>query len=88
MTDVLSTAARHSSESSEHWTPQNIVELARETMGAIDLDPASTIEANHRIRANIFHTREYDGFTKDWYGARVFESTGRHVRQSAATGEE
>jgi len=67
----LSTAARHSSESSEHWTPQNIVELARETMGAIDLDPASTIEANHRIRANIFHTREYDGFTKDWYG-RVF----------------
>jgi len=71
VTAPLSTAARHSSESSEHWTPQNIVELARETMGAIDLDPASSVEANQRIKANVFYTSEIDGFTKDWYG-RVF----------------
>ena len=68
---LLSTYARHSSESSEHWTPLSIVEAAREALGAIDLDPASSIEANKRICAKHFLSREEDGFTKDWYG-RVF----------------
>jgi hypothetical protein len=67
----LSTAARHSSESSEHHTPTSIVDPARVTLGEIDLDPASCVEANSWIKAKSIFTREDDGYTKPWHG-RVF----------------
>jgi hypothetical protein len=71
MTTPLPTAARHSSESSEHHTPPSIVEPARVTLGVIDLDPASCEEANGWTKATRIFTREDDGYTKPWSG-RVF----------------
>jgi hypothetical protein len=71
MTSDLSTAARHSFESSEHYTPPFIVEPARVTLGAFDLDPASCVEANRWIRAEGIFLCEDDGFTQSWWG-RVF----------------
>jgi hypothetical protein len=62
---------RHSSESSEHYTPASIVESARVTLDVIDLDPASCEEANGWIKARNIYTREDDGYTKPWFG-RVF----------------
>lgn len=62
---------RHSSESSEHYTPSDIVERARTTLGAIDLDPASCEEANRTVRAASYFTREDNGYRKLWQG-RVF----------------
>lgn len=50
----------------EYYTPQNIIEAARLTMGSIDLDVASSTIANQRVRATAYftdHARE-----RDWYG--------------------
>lgn len=52
-------------------TPGYIVEPARETLGGIDLDPASTDEANLLIQAEDYFTRDSDGLNGTWWG-RVF----------------
>ena len=43
--------AQHLSNSVEHYTPVDVVEAAREVLGAIDLDPASCEEAQKVVRA-------------------------------------
>tara|TARA_Y100000310_G_scaffold98201_2_gene95966 strand:- start:2788 stop:3690 length:903 start_codon:yes stop_codon:yes gene_type:complete len=52
----------------EWYTPIEYIEAARQTMGAIDLDPASTALANNSIRATKFFTRAQDGLTREWQG--------------------
>jgi len=64
-------AARHSSESAEWYTPPDLIEAARATMGAIDLDPASTARANDIVRAAKYFSKADDGLSKLWEG-RVF----------------
>ena len=63
--------ARHSSASAEHFTPKEIVELAREVLGEIDLDPASCALANETVRAKRIYTKELNGFLLPLYG-KVF----------------
>jgi len=55
-------------KSDEWWTPQWIIEAARMTLGRIDLDPASTFDANKRTKAVLFYTREDNGLKKEWRG--------------------
>lgn len=69
----LATAARHSSEHAEHYTPPAVIEAAREVLGGIDLDPASSERANRVVRAATIYTAETNGFTRSWAGP--FEST-------------
>lgn len=64
-------AALQSSDSNEWYTPGQYTDAARELMGAIDLDPASNIQANTIVQARTFYSIEDDGFTKPWHG-RVF----------------
>jgi len=52
----------------EWWTPQWIIEAARATLGRIDVDPASTFDANKRTKAVTFYTREDNGLKKEWRG--------------------
>jgi hypothetical protein len=52
----------------EYYTPQPIIEAARRTMGGIYLDPFSSIEANKRVGAKWYHTKEDDGLTMVWRG--------------------
>lgn len=74
MTTALSVngvAARHSSETNEHYTPSVVVEAARLAMGGIDLDPASCEAANRTVQAREWFTAKDNGFMRDWHG-RVF----------------
>lgn len=62
---------KHLSESNEQYTPVHVIEMAREVLGDIDLDPASSELANYkRVGAKKIFTR-HDGertFTDPWWG--------------------
>jgi hypothetical protein len=67
----LERPANYSSESSDWHTPPPYLEAAREVLGIIDLDPASSAEANETVRAAKFFSKEDDGLKEYWFG-RVF----------------
>ena len=52
----------------EWYTPANYIELAREVLGIIDVDPASNEFAQQKVRANVFYTEETNGLVHDWTG--------------------
>ena len=59
--------SRNSGEN-EWYTPPNILDAARSAMGGIDLDPASSYEANKTVQAEAIFTKEDDGLQQRWYG--------------------
>jgi phage N-6-adenine-methyltransferase len=52
----------------EWFTPPEFIELARNVMGEIDLDPASHRAAQKLVHAKRFFTLGDDGLTKEWTG--------------------
>lgn len=52
----------------EWYTPEDYIAAAREVMGNIDLDPASSDIANKTVKANIYYTAETNGLDKPWSG--------------------
>jgi ParB family chromosome partitioning protein len=53
----------------EWYTPKEIVDLAREVMCGIDLDPASCETANAIVKASEFYDQETNGLEQEWSGA-------------------
>lgn len=53
----------------DFWTPQPIIEAARKTMGAIDLDPASSAAANERVKAAEYFA---EGALEKWWHGRIW----------------
>ena len=65
-------AAKHSKASMEHGTSAAAVDLARYTLGGIDLDPASSSYWNrYTVKATRFYDRRANGLVQPWSG-RVF----------------
>ena len=78
--------SHHSSASVEFFTPLDIVIAAHNLMGQIDLDPATTAQANKdRIKAKRFYTKETNGLNRTWKG-NVFLNPpgGRYEGHSSA----
>lgn len=52
----------------EYYTPPEIIEAARKVMGSIDIDPASSEEANKIVCASMYWGIGDDGLIKPWVG--------------------
>jgi hypothetical protein len=68
--DALSPGAHvgNNSGDNEWYSPEPFPSLACEVMGGIDLDPASTAEANAVVQAKEFYTKEQNGLRYPWAG--------------------
>ncbi len=58
----------NNSGENEWYTPPKIIEAARNIMGSIDCDPASSERANKAVKAKIFFTAKEDGLKQKWKG--------------------
>jgi ParB family chromosome partitioning protein len=58
----------NNSRNNEWYTPADIIEAARDCMGGIDLDPASSDAANENVKAADYYTIKDDGLSKPWFG--------------------
>lgn len=52
----------------EWYTPPEFIAAAKATMGAIDLDPASSAEANEAIGAKRIYTAQDESLARQWKG--------------------
>ena len=59
---------QHNAGTQEWYTPPEIIEAAQRVMGAIDLDPASSAEAQRIVQAEQFYTEDDNGLSKEWKG--------------------
>jgi hypothetical protein len=64
----INTHVGHNSGENEWYTPLKIIELARLTMGSIDLDPASCERANQTVKAQKIYTEQDSGLLQPWSG--------------------
>jgi len=53
----------------ELYTPSELLIAARNVLGTIDLDPASSRKANQNVKAARIYTEKTDGLTKVWKGS-------------------
>ena len=62
----------NNSGQNEWYTPDFILDAAREVLGGIDFDPASSAIANERVRADKFFTAEDDALSQEWPVGRIW----------------
>jgi len=52
----------------EWFTPAEYFDLVRAVLGGIDLDPATSLQAQEIVKADKFFTKEDDGLKQEWHG--------------------
>lgn len=65
---IAATSESRDYDGDEWGTPPEIVALARDVLGEIDLDPASNERAQTVVLAKAYYTRREDGLSCDWRG--------------------
>lgn len=60
------------SGSVEYFTDPKILAKVRLLLGYIDLDPASSEQANKHVKANKYFTQDCDGLTQEWNAYTLF----------------
>lgn len=67
---VLNHTAASSHDGDAWQTPEEVLDLARKVLGVrfFDLDPASSREANERVRARKIYTKADNSLGKEWNG--------------------
>jgi phage N-6-adenine-methyltransferase len=63
--NVRGTAGTHNDE---WFTPSEYIEAARAVLGDIDLDPASSAQAQEIVRAAAFFSKQNNGLVQEWHG--------------------
>jgi hypothetical protein len=58
----------------EWWTPPKYMELVREVLGEIDLDPASCARADKNVQARVFYDKVANGLVQPWFGRLYINS--------------
>jgi len=62
----------NNSGENEWYTPEIYIKAARNVMGGIDLDPATSEVANRIVKASTYFTAQDDGLTRDWPVGRIW----------------
>jgi phage N-6-adenine-methyltransferase len=52
----------------EWYTPGEYIELVRQVLGVIDLDPATSLAAQEVVQARNFYTEQENGLNHEWHG--------------------
>lgn len=58
----------NNSGNNEWYTPTKYIDIAREVMGSIDTDPATSEVANRNVQATTYFTAEDNGLEQEWHG--------------------
>jgi ParB family chromosome partitioning protein len=67
--ELIDPKALDAGDASDGWyTPPKYIELARQVLGDIDLDPASCSAAQAVVQAGHYYTEHENGLVQPWYG--------------------
>ncbi len=80
------TLPQHSAATCEHGTPAEGVDLARYSLGGLDLDPFSSAYWNHySVKAGAFFDKRTNGLAQDWTGKLIVNPPGEDSVVNPAT---